>query len=220
LPAIPATVRNLTMNLPPALGAARVRLRVFALSLVVVVAGGCSTLAPPAPVAGAPNLANRPLAPSFTASGRVAARVTGDSARGFSGGFTWSHGTGGDTIELLTPLGQIAARMRVTPAGAEIETSDGRKTVADDPERFFAEVVGVGLPLAALPNWMQAVPLAATPFRAEADAKGRPVILWQSGWQIQYADYADDAIWARPTRLQLNQGDVEARMIIAEWSTP
>jgi len=208
------------MDLPPAVGTPRVRLRLIAIFLVAAFAGGCSTLAPPSPESGAPKLATRPLAASFTASGRVAARVTGNTSRGFSGGFTWAHGAGVDTIELLTPLGQIAARMRVTPAGAEIETSDGRKTVADDPDRFFTEAVGVGLPLAALPNWMQAVPLAGTPFRAEADAKGRPVILWQSGWQIQYADYADDAISARPTRLQLNQGDVEARMIIAEWRTP
>ena len=192
----------------------------FLLGIVFVVAGGCSTVPSSSPGETSPKLAPRPLATSFTATGRVAARVTGNSTRGFSGGFTWAHGADADTIELLTPLGQIAARMRVTPGGAEVETPDGRKTVADDPERFFSEVAGVGLPLAALPNWMQAVPLSGTPFRAEADAVGRPAILWQNGWQIQYTEYADTTVSARPTRLQLSQGDVEARMIISEWSTP
>jgi outer membrane lipoprotein LolB len=192
---------------------------VLALCVAAGFAGGCSTLSPPSSVENT-KLATRPLAASFTATGRVAARVTGDASRGFSGGFTWSHGAGVDTIEFLTPLGQIAARMHVTPSGAEVQTSDGRNTVADDPERFFSEAIGVALPLAALPNWMQAVPVAGTPYRAETDPIGRPAVLWQSGGQIQYTDYADDSVSARPTRLQLNQGNVEARMIIAEWSAP
>lgn len=206
------------MDAPPAMGRPRPRACVFAICAVVAITG-CSTLEPPSP-AGNPKLATRSVAERFTASGRVAARVTGDTSRGFSGGFTWTHGPGVDTIELLTPLGQIAARMRVTSSGAEVQTSDGRNTIAADPERFFSEAIGVALPLAALPNWMQAVPVAGTPYRAETDPFGRPAVLWQSGWQIQYTDYAGESISARPTRLQLNQGDVEARMIISEWSAP
>src|SRR5450631_882342 len=54
-------------------------------------------------------LASRPLAANFTAAGRVAARVTGDAKRGFSGAFAWTHRPAEDVVELLTPLGQIAA---------------------------------------------------------------------------------------------------------------
>ena len=163
-------------------------------------------------------LAARPIAAEFTASGRVAARGTGDTTRGFSGGFSWVHRPAGDTIELLTPLGQIAARMTVTPAGARIELSDGTRTTTADPEGYLSEAFGVALPLAALPNWMQGAPVPGTPVRAEADRFGRPSTLWQNGWQIEYADYANDTASANPTRLQLTQGNVEVRLIIAEWS--
>jgi outer membrane lipoprotein LolB len=163
-------------------------------------------------------LASRPLAANFTAAGRVAARVTGDGKRGFSGGFAWTHRPAEDVVELLTPLGQIAARVTMTAAGAEIELSDGRRTFTSDPEQFLSDALGVTLPVAALSYWLQAVPLARVPFRAEGDTIGRPVTLWQNGWQIQYTAYADETTGAYPTRMQLTQGDIEARMIISEWS--
>ena len=176
----------------------------------------CSTLpGDPTPVS---SLAARPVAANFTAAGRVTARVTGDARRAFSGGFAWTHRPGEDIVELLTPLGQTAARMTMTPAGAEVELSDGRSSFTTDPELFLSDALGVALPVAALPYWMQAVPIARVPFRAEGDSIGRPVMLWQNGWQIQYTSYADATPGAYPTRMQLTQGDIEARMIISEWS--
>ncbi|MFS8084544.1 MAG: lipoprotein insertase outer membrane protein LolB [Acidobacteriota bacterium] len=201
----------------PAVYACCTRVGAFAafLSAILIVAA-CSTLSD-RPASPSP-LATRPLAANFTATGRVAARVTGDDKRGFSGGFVWTHGPAEDVVELLTPLGQIAARMTMTASGAEIETPDRQRTRTSDPEQFLSEALGVTLPVAALSHWLQAVPLARMPFRAEADAMGRPVALWQNGWQIQYITYADETPRAYPTRIQLTQGEIEARMIISEWS--
>lgn len=119
---------------------------------------------------------------------------------------------------MLTPLGQIAARMTMTASGAEIELPDGRRAHTSDPEQFLSDALGATLPVVALPHWLQAVPLARIPFYAEADAMGRPVTLWQNGWQIQYTAYADETTGAYPTRIHLTQGGIEARMIISEWS--
>ncbi len=188
------------------------RRALFVTALAAALVAGCSTL----PVEPSPLVARSAVA-NFVVTGRVAARVTGDTKRGFSGGFAWTHKPAEDVIELLTPLGQIAARMTMTAAGAEIELPDGRRTFATDPEQFLADALGVALPVAALPYWLQAVPLARISFRAEGDALGRPAILWQNGWQIQYNAYADESPGAHPTRLQLTQGEIEARMIISEW---
>jgi outer membrane lipoprotein LolB len=195
---------------------------VFLASVVLVLTlGGCASLRSSGPAVLAKDstvLAPRTAASAFTASGRVAARVTGDSTRGFSGGFSWVHRPASDTIELLTPLGQIAARMNVGPGGATIEMSDGSQRTTTDPEGFLAESFGMMLPLAALPNWLQGVPLPGMPYRAAADLRGRPSTIWQNGWEIQYSDYSDDTPSANPMRLQLTQGNIEARMIISEWS--
>ena len=195
----------------------RTRLYAFAVfGTVSVFLAACATL-PDQSNPSAP-LASRPLVLNFTAAGRVAARVTGDTKRGFSGGFAWTHKPGGDIVELLTPLGQIAARVSMTTAGAEIELPDGRRMATSDPDRFLADTLGVALPVAALSYWLQAVPVALTPFRAEADAMGRLATLWQNGWQIQFNAYADETRNANPTRIQLSQGDIEVRMIISVWS--
>lgn len=208
------------MKCPPALSAPCARRSwkraVAVLVPAFLILAGCSTL----PEQSTPflPLASRPLAVNFTAAGRVAARVAGDTKRGFSGGFAWTHRPAEDVVELLTPLGQIAARMTMTAAGAEIELPDGRHTFTTDPGQFLSDALGVTLPVAELPYWLQAVPLARVPFRAEGDAIGRPLTLWQNGWQIQYTAYADETTGAYPTRMQLTLGDIEARMIISEWS--
>ena len=124
-------------------GASAVVLR--AALAVGILCAGCSTLTPQ--IVPAAKLGPRPLAAAFTASGRVAARVTCEGSRGFSGGFSWVHRPGIDTIELLTPLGQIAARMTLTPAGATIEQSNGGTTQTANPEQFLSDNFGVSLPL-------------------------------------------------------------------------
>jgi outer membrane lipoprotein LolB len=191
------------------------RVRTAALAAVVLLAA-CSTLSDQS--TSLARLALRQPAENFTAAGRVAARVTGETNRGFSGGFVWTHRPAEDVVELMTPLGQIAARLTMTAAGAEIELADGRRSITSDPEQFLSEALGATLPVAALPRWLQAMPLARVPYRAEADAMGRPLTLWQNGWQIQYTAYSDETAGAYPTRMQLNQGDVEARMIVSEWN--
>jgi outer membrane lipoprotein LolB len=189
-----------------------------AAALALLIAG-CSSLRPQQEVSSATSsLAPRTPAGAFTASGRVAARVAGDSSRGFSGGFSWAHRPAGDTVELMTPLGQLAARMTVTRAGATIELPDGRATQTSDPEQFLSDNLGIALPLASLPNWLQGIPVAGAPYRAEAVALGRPVSIWQNGWQIQYTAYSSETADANPARLTLSQGDAEARMIISEWT--
>lgn len=108
--------------------------------------------------------------------------------------------------------------MNLTTAGATIDLADGRSTMTSDPQQFLSDAFGVPLPVTALPNWLQGVPLKGSAYRAEADGLGRPTTIWQNGWQIQYTEYSDQGATAHPTRLQLSQGDIEARMIIAEWS--
>ena len=187
---------------------------------VAVVLAACATQ-PATPAA----FQAREVASTFSVSGRIAARTTdtgsgGDARRGFSGGFTWAHKPGEDAIELLTPLGQIAARLTMTPSVTHIELADGQRATTDDPEQYLGRALGISLPIAALPYWMQAAPVPSTPMRAEPDPIGRLEALWQNGWQIRYSQYSDAAANAYPTRIELSQGDVEARIIISEWKSP
>ena len=187
----------------------------WGLLLALSTLAGCASL--PSKVA---TLKARDVAEIFTVSGRIAARDTGDSKRGFSGGFSWDHRPGEDVVELLTPLGQIAARITMRASGTSIELADGQRATTQDPEQYLSRALGISLPISALPYWMQAAPVPSVPVRSEADAAGRPAAIWQNGWQIRYGEYTSESLAAHPTRIDLVQGDVEAKMIISEWKTP
>lgn len=188
----------------------------WSLLLACALLAGCATRPPSIPA-----LKAREVAKTFSVNGRIAARDTGDSKRGFSGGFSWDHRNGEDVVELLTPLGQIAARVTMRASGTtSIDLADGQRATTQEPEQYLSRALGINLPISALPYWMQAAPVPSLPVRAEADAIGRPAALWQSGWQIRYGEYADETLAAHPTRIDLVQGDVEAKMIISEWKTP
>ena len=190
-------------------------------AIVVTALAGCATpQGGSSTTAAVPQLKSRPVAATFSVSGRIAARVNagaGEPRHGFSGGFSWIHKPGEDVVELLTPLGQIAARVTLTRAGATIELAGGQRTTTSEPEPYIARVLGINLPLVALPYWMQGAPVPSIAMQAEADSAGRPAMLWQNGWEIRYSEYADASAAARPVRIDLTQGDVEARIVIDEW---
>ena len=189
-----------------------------AAGVATVVVSGCSTV--PVQSAVATVIKPRTLAATFNASGRIAVRDVGENKRGFSGGFSWNHTPTDDVVELLTPLGQIAARLTMTTSGTTIEQADGRRATTAEPEAYVARVLGIRLPIRALPYWMQGAPVPGSSIRAEADSAGRLALLWQDGWQIRYGDYADESFDANPTRIDLSQGDIEARILIGEWKAP
>ena len=186
--------------------------------VATVVVSGCSTV--PVQSAAATAIKPRALAATFNASGRIAVRDVGENKRGFSGGFSWNHTPTDDVVELLTPLGQIAARLTMTTTGTTIELADGQRASTAEPEAYLARVLGIRLPIRALPYWMQGAPVPGSSIGAEADSAGRLALLWQDGWQIRYGDYADESFDANPTRIDLAQGDIEARILIGEWKAP
>ena len=170
--------------------------------------------------AAAASVKPRVLAATFNINGRIAVRDVGENKRGFSGGFSWNHQPDNDIVELLTPLGQIAARVTMTATGATIELADGQRATTGEPEAYVARVLGIRLPIRALQYWMQGAPVPGPSIRVEADSVGRLALLWQDGWQVRYGEYASDDFQANPTRIDLTQGDVEARILIGEWQAP
>src|SRR2546423_1491666 len=114
----------------------------IAAAVAILLVSGCATQPPPAS-----QLKPRAVLPSFSISGRIAARVgnaSDDAAKkGFSGGFSWKHGPGEDIVELMTPLGQIAARATMTASGATIELADGQRATTTEPEAYIGRILGV-----------------------------------------------------------------------------
>ena len=99
----------------------------------------------------------------------------------------------------------------------EEEAADGSRREAANVDTLLPEVLGVDLPAARLPRWIQAAPDEDAEVRA-LDAGGRPLLVFDHGWRIDYPGYADDTAAAVPRRLEISRGDARVRLIIDSWT--
>lgn len=186
-------------------------MRSFALAAALVIAG-CAGLSP-APT----TLPARSALGDFAMEARFVLRTErpNERAQSASGRLSWQHGGSGDRILVATPLGQGIAELAITPATAELRTSDGLSRRADDAGALLASITGYSLPLGELPSWLLGRPTAAG--RLESDALGRPHRLTDAGWRIDY-HYDNDSADAPPSRLTiLREGELELRLRIEDW---
>ncbi len=190
------------------------RTRSFLTAFIATAALGLSACAPLSASAPA-MIATRTFAPAFELEGRISASAGQEAA---SGRIDWRHDHGTDSFTLLTPLGQIAARLDANAVGAQLQTADGQVQTADSAEALLPRVLGVDVPVARLGRWVQAAPDATAEVRNH-DSFGRPALVIDQGWRIEYADYSSDAADAPPARLDISRGDARIRLVIDSWTT-
>ena len=89
---------------------------------------------------------------------------------------------GGSVIEISSVLGQTMAVARNTPAGARLETADGKTFTAPSADELLARVFGWHFPVAQLPDWLEG--------RIGSES---------GGWQVKVEESRDGA----PRRLAL-----------------
>ncbi|GHU13264.1 hypothetical protein AGMMS50225_22980 [Betaproteobacteria bacterium] len=134
----------------------------------------------------------------------------------------WRHARDGNQWTLLSPFGQIVARLEDGPAGAALQLADGKRwhatTAAELLPALLPELADAGLPHERLPRWVQAAPHAEAEVRTLDDI-GRPALVIDRGWRIEYFAYASDDPAALPQRLDISRGEFRLRLIIDVWHT-
>lgn len=154
-----------------------------------------------------------PVADSpFGATGRLSAHHDADA---LSANFDWQHRLDGDTIALASPLGQTLAKLERDGDGVAIVLANGRRASAATFDALTAKAFGVPLPVSGLTWWIRGHPRNDSAFAIERDAAGRPSVIRQDGWEIDYA-YANDTS-TLPRRLVLVYPDVDMRIVIDQW---
>jgi outer membrane lipoprotein LolB len=175
----------------------------------------CASLAPSEQAAVA---SESILAAPFEIQGRMSAHR---GREGGAAGFVWTHHGRDDQVQLATPLGQTLAQLTGNAQGVRAQWPDGRIIEARDWDALTERVLGVPVPVAGLSAWLRGYARPATASSVERDAQGRPAILHQDGWQIDYS-YADDTA-RRASRLTLRytEGEpAEVRLVIDRWQSP
>lgn len=145
----------------------------------------------------------------FEFSGRIAVRYRAEAS---TGNVSWRHAAGGDEVLLTTPLGQGVARIVRAGGMVTLTTADAKEHTATDAESLTESVLGFRLPLAGLAHWVRGKPAPGESV-AEKSADGRLSKLSQSGWAIEYLEYAGEL----PSRMKLNYPGIEIRLAIGEW---
>jgi len=177
----------------------------------VVLVSACAQIPSQSPSTGAPVS----IGDTFTAEGRLSAR---HGSNGVAGNFAWTRDGVRDSIDLATPLGQTIARLTGDGERVRIELPDGRVATAADWDSLTQTEFGSPIPVRGLSSWLRARPRRGSTADVERDAKGRPSVIRQDGWEIVYA-YADDAA-VLPSRLSLRYSadpTIEVRIAIDRW---
>lgn len=181
----------------------------FAALLTAAALSACAPLAPSVAPA-----AERHATAAFELEGRMSAS---DGARAASGRVEWQHAPASDTWTVYTPLGQIAARLESDAEGARLTDASGQQLDAPRADALLPQVLGVDVPVARLADWVQATPGNGAEVRAR-DALGRPALVIDQGWRIDYLEYAAPGAEAPPARIDISRGDARIRLIVDTWT--
>ncbi|MDR3086752.1 MAG: outer membrane lipoprotein LolB [Azoarcus sp.] len=185
-----------------------------ALPAVCVFVAGCisNPSVPPGPVA-------RQAVGTFSLAARLSG---GDGEQSASGRLEWRRVPGFDRWTLLSPLGQIVARLVAGPEGAELMFSNGERRYAaqttDLLPELFPGLADLGLPPSRLAGWVQAAPSPDAEVRA-LDMIGRPARIIDEGWIVDYLDYRDASPEALPRLINISRGKFRLRLSIDQWET-
>lgn len=154
-----------------------------------------------------------PTEASFELSGRVAVRSAQEAA---SGRLFWRHGPAFDDLMISTPLGQGVAEITRRGERYTLTTADSHRVSASDPEALTEQALGWRLPLAGLPDWVLGKRYSDAEGETRYGQNGRPQLIRQLGWRIEYLAYDEQA--GLPSRLRLTRDGLDIRLTIDSWA--
>ena len=155
----------------------------IALLLAAVLLSGCASVArQPLPVAAAGDV---------QLSGRLSVTVSGSSGKptGGAAGFQLSGNPAAGQLELLSPLGTLAARATWSAGAVSLQTPEDERRF-EDLDALTRELLGEPIPVAALFDWLSGKPWP------QAASVATPQGFEQLGWQIDLAKFSEGLIVA------------------------
>lgn len=153
--------------------------------------------------------------------GRVGLQLRGQS---WSFGMDWKQQAGGASVmDITNPLtGALMANIRETGSQVVLKAADGKSYRDTNAEKLLERQLRLKFPLNDMRYWARAVPTPDSPVeQVELDARGRPKLLQQKGWRVEYTAYKDNGPNALPTKMRLEKAAerVKAKVVTKRWQT-
>jgi outer membrane lipoprotein LolB len=186
-------------------------------ALLLLCLASCRTLQPPA-LDWPPQRAALQAVTAFQFDGRMAVSGTPE---GFSAALHWSQQADAGEIALRSPLG-LGGGARVHFDAQQLGFDDGRGHALEGEfaRLEMAKLLGFEAPLSSLRYWLLGAPDPAAPAEERLDAAHRLAHLVQSGWQLDFADYARAGTLWLPGRVRARRGEVALTLRITHWALP
>ena len=190
--------------------------------LFVSLLGACS-VAPVRPSAPAQADSTRAFHDSISVGGRLTVRYDQQGPQLLNGSFNWDQRRENTNVELLSPLGQIVARIELTPTRATFQRAGEAPQIAADADQLAATALGWPLPVSGLRDWLQGF-VRIAPGQRIAVNPATETAVDNDGWRIVYGDWSDApaAGQLRPRRIDISRqtqyaGYVQIRIVIDNW---
>jgi len=157
-------------------------------------------------------------APDWTFQGRAA---ISKGRNGGNGRIDWQQRGQAYEVSLAAPVTRQS--WRLSGAAGQVVRLDGLEggpRTGDDAGQVLLQATGWEIPVEQLGQWVRGLPSdAGTPEHLGFDAEGRPRVLRQQGWQIDYLDWypAEAGKPSLPRRIEAVSGDAKVRLIVDAW---
>lgn len=184
------------------------------LLLLIASLAGCSQLArQPAQAPGFDPAAIAALE-NWEVEGRIGIRFANES---HSGNLSWVQQQDQYRIALTGPLGQGGLRIEGNNAGVSLRQSgDEHVYTAATPEALMQQLLGWHLPLSQARFWIRGLPDPQSPSSPlPSPANG----FTQSGWQVEYLRFTQQAGQILPEKLRLLHEDLRLTLVLSDWGT-
>ena len=152
-------------------------------------------------------------------SGRLAIKDANDES--WSASLRWQQDGDSYDIQLSGAFGQGAARLSGHDGYAVIEMAEHSALTANSAEALMQQQLGWSMPVQGLKYWLLGMPVPGSVVGQSAfNEVGRLQSLQQSGWQVRYRDYLDVDGLELPRKLELENPQLRARLVIDSWQLP
>lgn len=140
-----------------------------------------------------------------------------DGEQGGSGALTWLQDGDRTHMTFRGTFGQGSWMLEADSAGARLQLGDGSEFVAPDVATLVQAQVGWQVPVEALHWWVRGMAANGAWEERRLDDAGRLVRLQQSGWDVEFDDYREQApVWL-PSRLFASRGDYAVKLVVRDW---
>lgn len=159
--------------------------------------------------------------------GRLAVRA---GEQGAHATLNWKRDGERHRLDFTGPLGRGHLRLTRDSQGAELRDAGKRVWRAADAGRLLYRATGWIVPLDDMNYWVLGLPAPGPAPEQQLDEQGRLKRLAQSGWDIQFLEYARHGDLDLPSRMFITRQDnhaeagpaagetIEVRLSIERWS--